>query len=79
MQQLVDDLVAKKLVPDANALKSFTLTDDALYINGKPAPPEIHKEFKSKYANWAHIGVSYGCCQDPGTSMYFNIGTISRD
>ena len=79
MKQLIDDLVAKKLIPDASALKSLVLTDDALYINDKQVSPETHKDLKSKYADWAHIGVSYGCCQEPGTSMHFSVGSVSRD
>ena len=79
MQQLIDDIVAKKLVPDANALKSLVLTDSDLFINGKQAPAGIHTELKNKYADWAHIGLSYGCCQEPDTSMHFSIGSVSRD
>lgn len=79
MKQLIDYLVGKKLVPDAAALKSLVLTDSDLYINGKQASPEAHADLKSKYADWAHIGISYGCCQEPDTSMHFSIGSISRD
>jgi hypothetical protein len=66
-------LVEKKLIPDSASLKDILLTDDELIINGKKASPEIHKEIKEKFSQWARLGLSYGAnCNC--TSVHFHSG-----
>jgi len=48
-QQILDDLIVKKLVPDKESVQSFYLTSVQLVINDKIQNPAAYKFFKAKY------------------------------
>ena len=77
MRRLINLLVDKKLIPDAASLKDLVLTEDELIINGKKASPEMQKEVKQQYAEWARRGLSYGSRSNCCTTIHFHTGSVS--
>jgi colicin import membrane protein len=72
MRELLDDLVTEKIVLDVKSINSFVLTDSELMVNDKKQTPQLQQKMKDKYGKWAKCGISYGCCQTPGTTIHFN-------
>ena len=75
MRDILQYLVEKKVVADAEHVNSLVLTDTALYVNGVKQPNEILQPLKEKYSGWSHDGVSYGnCnCSSPDTFIHIDL------
>ncbi len=72
MQDFLNDLVTLKIAPDIKSINSIVLTDRELIVNDKKQTPELQQKMKAKFGKWARCGISYGCCQNSGTSIHFS-------
>ena len=50
IQELTDDLVSDKIIPDKNSLREFTMSDDQMTVNGIKQPADVLKKYKDKYS-----------------------------
>jgi len=62
-RKLVDDmlneLVTEKIIEDRDAIKSLTLDNNELSVNGTKQSPEIHSRFKKKYLKDSQSQIKY--------------------
>lgn len=49
IKKIMAEIVSEHLVKDRESLKTFTLNNDELIINGVKQPAEVHQRFKDKY------------------------------
>jgi colicin import membrane protein len=59
MKQLIDDLVADKIIPDENSLHDLKLNSDEMIINGTKQPDEVFKKYSKKYERFSRGDFSY--------------------
>ncbi len=59
MKQLVQDLVADKIIPDENSLHDLTINSDGMTVNGVKQPDGVFKKYKEKYDSFSMGDFSY--------------------
>ncbi|RYE57477.1 MAG: hypothetical protein EOP48_05710 [Sphingobacteriales bacterium] len=59
VEQLLEDLVAEKLIEDKDALKSLQLNDSELSINGVKQSDALHSKLKTKYLKGRHKKINF--------------------
>ena len=58
-EQMIDEVVADKIIGNRDELKSLLLSDDELTVNGVKQPDSTHKKFRSKYLKGERTKISY--------------------
>lgn len=59
MKQLVQDLIADKIIPDENSLHDLTINSDGMTVNGVKQPDNVFKKYKEKYDSFSMGDFSY--------------------
>jgi colicin import membrane protein len=59
IKELTEDFVNDKLIPDKNSLRSFTINNDELMVNGVKQPDSVFKKYKEKYNTFSNHTMSY--------------------
>jgi colicin import membrane protein len=59
MKQLVQDLVADKIIPDETTLHDLTINADGMTVNGVKQPDNVFKKYKEKYDSFSMGDFSY--------------------
>jgi len=59
MKQMVQDLVADKIIPDENSLHDLTINANGMTVNGVKQPDNVFKKYKEKYDNFSMGDFSY--------------------
>jgi hypothetical protein len=54
MNELIGDLIKDGIVPDEKSLKSVTLDESEMTVNGKKQPAEVFSRYKEKYSRFAN-------------------------
>ena len=49
LRSLMDDLVSANIIKDPNSLKSLSLNDGEMIVNGQKQSSAVHEKFKNKY------------------------------
>jgi len=71
VKQMIAELVADKIIPDAESLRDLTLDSDEMTVNGVKQPDDIFKKYKEKYRHFATGHFSYG--SGPGGGQHNGI------
>jgi hypothetical protein len=71
LDELFEDLIADKMIDRRQAIRSFTLNDEQLQLNGVKQPANIHEKYKMKYLNADHKAINYRSI-DGTTQLSFN-------
>lgn len=71
VKQMIADLVADKIIPDAESLRDLTLYTDEMTVNGVKQPDNVFKKYKEKYYHLASHNLSYG--SEPGVGQHNGI------
>jgi len=59
VEDMVNELVSEKLIESKDALRSLTLDNTELTVNGVKQSAELHSKFKSKYLKNGHSRINY--------------------
>jgi|GEM_PF-875124 len=69
---VIAGLVADKVVPNAEAVKWFGLSNTEFIVNGKKQPDEVQQRYKAKYGIHENYGLYYGPVQMTGTGVFID-------
>lgn len=72
VSQVISSLVAQKVVPNAESVKWFGLTDTELIVNGQQQPDELRRKLASEYGVAKDYGLFYGPVEMNGTGVFID-------
>lgn len=59
MRQLLSDLVADKIAPDAESVKQVTMDSAGMTVNGVKQPDAVFERYHKKFSRFAHGQFTY--------------------
>jgi len=59
INEMIVDLIADKIIPDASALHDLTMNSDEMTVNGDKQPEGVFKKYKEKYNRFSQGSFSY--------------------
>ncbi len=69
---VIANLVADKVVPDATSVKWFGLSNTEFIVNGQKQPDEMQQRYKTKYGIYQGYGLYYGPVQMHGVGVFID-------
>ncbi len=69
---VIADLVADKVVPNAASVKWFGLSNTEFIVNGQKQPDEMQQRYKAKYGIYEGNGLYYGPVQMHGVGVFID-------
>ncbi len=79
MQDIIAGLVHDKVVPNADAVKWFGLSNTEFIVNGQKQTDEMQERYKAKYGVHDGWGLYYGPVQMQGRGVFIDLTAGSPD
>ncbi|HEX3385058.1 MAG TPA: M56 family metallopeptidase, partial [Mucilaginibacter sp.] len=74
MNEIIADLVARKVVTGADAVKWFALTDSEFIVDGEKQSDELQQRYKAQYGVHEGYGLYYGPVPMKGKGVFIDPG-----
>lgn len=72
VSNVISSLVAERVVPNAESVKWFGLTDTELIVNGQQQSEELRRRLAAKYGVVKNYGLFYGPVEMTGTGVFID-------
>ena len=79
LRDLIGDIISAGLVKNADALKSFSLTENEFVINGETKAADVQKKFSGKYLTTPGFGIYYGNVNRTGSGIFFDSKDLEKE